>query len=95
MLGDSGAAFGAVEVEIERLLAENGLPGACRRLDKGGMGVGRAGDDDGVDTGVGKCFGRAADRGAVARRKPLGRGVVGVDDQGEPRVGCLLRPPGN
>ena len=46
----------AATVEIDRLLAEDRLAGAGRRLDQIGMGVGRAGDQDRIDGRVGQRF---------------------------------------
>src|SRR5215469_9458290 len=47
--GHGGASLGAAAVEIERLLAEDRLAGAGRRLDEIRVGVGRACDQDRID----------------------------------------------
>jgi hypothetical protein len=43
-------------VEVERLFAEYCLAGACRRLDKIVVSVGRAGDHDCIDLEVGESL---------------------------------------
>jgi hypothetical protein len=80
---DREARFGPTPVEVERLLTEDGLAGAGRRLDEVGMGVGRAGDDNGVNCRVGKDRGLRRDRGTVAARQPLGGVAFDVDNRRE------------
>jgi len=82
--GDDGKARrGAPPIEVERLLTEDGLAGAGRRLDEIGMGAGRAGDDDGLNRTGGKDRGLGPDLAAVAARQPLGRGGIDIDDRAE------------
>jgi len=78
---DRKARLGAPPVEVERLLAEDGLAGAGRRLDEIGMGVGRAGDDDGMDRTIGKDRDLGPDLATVAPRQLLGRGRIDIDDR--------------
>jgi hypothetical protein len=78
---DRKARFGAPPVEVERLFAEDGFAGAGRRLDEIGMGVGRAGDDDGIDRRIGKHRGLGPDLATVAARQPLGCGRIDIDDR--------------
>ena len=80
---DRKGCFGAPPVEVERLLAEHGLTGARRRLYEVGMGVGGAGDDDGLDCRIGKHRGFRPDCRAIAARQPLGRGAIYIDDRAE------------
>jgi hypothetical protein len=80
---DRKTRLGAAPVEVERLLAKDGLAGAGRRLDEVGMGVGRAGDDDGLDRTIGKDRGLRPDLATVAARQLLGRGGIDVDDRAE------------
>ena len=78
---DRKGCFGATPVEVERLLAEHGLTGSRRRLYEVGMGVGRAGDDDGMDRTIGKDRDLGPDLATVAPRQLLGRGRIDIDDR--------------
>ena len=49
LLDHGQAFFDALDVEIDRLLAEDRLAGPGETLDEIGVGVGRRADDDGVD----------------------------------------------
>jgi hypothetical protein len=87
LLRHRGAGSRAAAVEIERLLAEDRLAGTGRRFDQIGMGVGRAGDQDRIDTRVGQRFRLAAPNRTVPFRQPLRRCSVSVDDRVQSRLG--------
>ena len=94
---DRKARLGPPPVEVKWLFAEDGLAGAGRRLDEIGMGIGRAGDDDGLDRTIGKDRGLRPDLATVAARQPLGRGGIDVDDRAKAGSGMardILRVDG-
>ena len=82
---DRKTCLGAPPVEVERLLAENGLAGTRRRFDQIGVGIRRASDDDGVDRRIGKGRGlRTHYRGVTARQAFRG-GAIDIGDRGKAR----------
>jgi hypothetical protein len=84
---DCKARFGAPPVEVERLLAKDGLAGARCRFDQIGVSICRAGDDDGVGRRVGKDRSLRRDRRAVAARQPFRGGAIDIDDRAKARSG--------
>jgi hypothetical protein len=78
---DCKARFGAPPVEVERLLAKDGLAGARCGFDELGVGVRRAGDDNGVDRRVGKNRSLRPDRCTMVGRQPFCRGGIDIDDR--------------
>jgi hypothetical protein len=80
------ASLGAAAVEIERLFAEYRLAGVRRGLDEIGMRVGRTGNYDCFDGGVGEGLRLGPDCGAVSRGELLRGDAVGIDDDPQPRT---------
>ncbi len=93
-LSDGNARLGPAAVEVVRLFAEHRLAGARSRFDQVGVRVGRAGDDDRVDRGVGQRRGPIADGGAIAAGQIFCRRAVDVDDGAQPRRGMAADVPG-
>ena len=68
------------ETEVDRLLAEHGLPGGDRSLDQVGMGRGRSGDQHCVDVGAREDgFGRIEETSIEICGHVLGRRSMHVE----------------
>ena len=85
------AGADAIDVEVDRLLAEDRLAGAGGALDEIGVGVGRRADGDRVD--VLRCEDRVdvSDLGARGFGQSGGGGRVGVGDEGHAAAGTRGR----
>ena len=88
MLDDVEAGADALDVEVDRLLAEDRLAGAGGALDEVGVGVGRRADGDRVDVLGGEDRVDVGDLGARGLGQGGGGRRVGVGDESDLAVGA-------
>ena len=81
------AAVDALDVEVDRLLAQHGLAHVRRRRDEIDMGVCRRGDHDGIDLGIGQRRRGIGRRPRTKLLRQLGRRLGhGIDDVFDARL---------